>query len=87
MPVASSVGVLQASLQILTHLLDEGEVLIEELGDGLQDGVELDTLELQFEVGEAELGRAGSHRSAFLSARKRWWLSSQMRSKVALIWR
>src|SRR5260221_14781787 len=68
--VASGAGVLQASLQILTHLLDEGEVLIEKCGDGSQAGVELDTLELQFKVGEAELGRAVSHQSAFLSALK-----------------
>src|SRR5216684_4826322 len=85
--VASGAGVLQASLQILAHLLDEGEVLIEELGDGLEDGIEMDTLELQFEVGESELGRERSHRSEFLSGRRRWWLSSQMRSKVALILR
>ena len=85
--VASGAGVLQASLQILAHLLDEGKVLIEELGDGSQEGVELDALKLQFKVGEAELGREGSHRSESLSARRRWWLSSQMRSKVALIWR
>jgi len=84
---ASGVGVLQTTLQILAHLLDEGEVLIEELGDGSQDGVQMDALELQFKVGEAELGRAGSHWSAFLSARRRWWLISQMRSKVALILR
>ena len=66
-------------------MLDEGAVLIEELGDGSQEGVELDPLKLQFEVGEAELGRERSHRSEFLSARRRGWLSSQMRSKVALI--
>src|SRR2546427_5961061 len=40
--VASGAGVLQAALQILAHLLKEGEVLIEELGDGSQEGVELD---------------------------------------------
>ena len=85
--VASGAGVLQASFQILAHLLDEGEVLIEELGDGAEDGVEMDTLELQLEVGESELGRERSHRSAFLWASRRWWLSSQMRSKEALILR
>src|SRR5216684_3984646 len=85
--VASGAGVLQASFQILAHLLDEGEVLIEEFGDGAQARVELDPLKLQFKVGEAELGREGSHRSESLSASRRWWLSSQMRSKVALIWR
>src|SRR5207245_5796408 len=84
---ASGGGVLQATFQIVADLRDESEVLIEELGDSSQDGVEMDALELQFEVGESELGRAGSHRSAFLSARRRWWLSSQMRSKVALILR
>src|SRR5439155_21171617 len=32
-------------------------------GDGSQGGVELETLTLQFEISEAELGREGSHRS------------------------
>ena len=45
----------QAPFQILTDLLDQRFLLIEESGDGLQGGVELDAQALEVEVGEGDL--------------------------------
>src|SRR5487761_1895173 len=84
--VAPSVGLFQAPLQILAHLLDKSGMLLQEVGDTLQSGIKMDTLTLQLEIGEAELGyEAAAH--FFFSARSSSRLISQMRSKEALsIW-
>ena len=58
--IAAGGGVLQASFQILAHLLDQRPVLIEKVGDLSQEGIEGDVLGEELEIGEADLGRGGS---------------------------
>ena len=58
--VAPGVGVLQAAHQIQADLLDQSGVLVQECSDALQDGVEMDALSAQFQIGEAELGFGSS---------------------------
>jgi hypothetical protein len=82
----SSVGVLQSPRQILAHLLDQRGPVVQESGDALQEGIEVDALAPQFEIGETELG-FGDAGHAFFSGRNSCWFSSQMRSKVALSFR
>jgi hypothetical protein len=84
--IAAGVGVLQAPHQILAHLLDQGGMVIQESQDALQEGVEVDTLMAQFEIGKAEL-RWGEAVHTFFSGRSSCWFNSQIRSKVTLSWR
>jgi hypothetical protein len=46
-------GFFQTALQILSHLLDQGGLVIQEVGDASQGGVEMDPLGSQFQIGEA----------------------------------
>ena len=79
--VAPGVGVLQSTLQILAHVLDQRGMVVQEVSDALQRGIEVDTLVPQFEIGEAELGDGkAAHSSSPGAAVRR--LISQMRSKV-----
>lgn len=41
-------------------MLDEFLMLVEEIGDGLELGIELDALPLKFQVGETELSLIGT---------------------------
>ena len=58
--VAAGGGVCQAALEVLAHVLDQRLVLIDEVGDLLEEGVEGDVLGAELEIGEAPLGRGGS---------------------------
>ena len=73
---------LQAALQIPAYLLDQSGMVIEEVGDALQTGVEVDALMDKFQIGEAEL-RIEKAAHGFFSLRSSWWFNSRMRSKVA----
>jgi hypothetical protein len=46
-------------LEVLAHLLDQGLVLIDEVGDLLEEGIEGDVLGAELEIGEAPLRRGG----------------------------
>ena len=81
--MAPSVGFFQATFQILAHELDQSRMLFQEVSDALQSGIEVDTLTLQLEIGEAELGD-GKAAHFFFSVRSSSRLISQMRSKEAL---
>jgi hypothetical protein len=59
-PIAAGGGVLPAALEIPAYLLDQSLVLIDEVGDLLEEGVEGDVLGAELEIGEAPLGRGGS---------------------------
>ncbi len=54
---------LQAPDQVSPDAFDDGALLIEELRDALQGGLELDTLLHELQIGEAHLGVRRSHRS------------------------
>ena len=58
--VAAGGGLFQAALEIPAYLLDQSLVLIEEVGDLLEEGVQGDVLGAELEIGEAPLGRRGS---------------------------
>ena len=58
--VAAGGGVFQAALEVLAHVLDQRLVLIDEVGDLLEEGVEGDVLGAELEIGEAPLRRGGS---------------------------
>src|SRR5271165_4086228 len=53
--IAAGVGALQPPHQILAHVVDQGGMVVQESQDALQEGVEVDGLMAQFEIGEAEL--------------------------------
>ncbi len=55
-PASPCRGFLELALEIATHTFDELRMLIDEVRDGLQDGLELDALAHELEVGEADLG-------------------------------
>jgi hypothetical protein len=84
--VAAAGRLFQTAFQIFAHLLDQGRMFIQEAGDPLQGGVEMDTLILQLEIGETELRRQPPAHLCF-SARSSSRLISQMRSKDCLsVW-
>ena len=82
----SGVGVLQSARQILAHLLDQRGMVVQESEDALQEGIEVDAVVSQFEIGETELG-LGDTGHALFSGRNSCWFNSQMRSKVAFSFR
>jgi hypothetical protein len=45
----------------LAHQLDRLGLLVQQVGDGLEGGIEVDALAKELQVGEAELGAGGSH--------------------------
>ena len=51
----SDVRLFQAPLQILAHEFDQNGMLLQEIGDPLQGGVEVEPQTLQLEIGDAEL--------------------------------
>ena len=53
---ASGAGVLEASLEVLAHPLHEFRVVLDQVRDRLQDGIEAYTLAAERQVGEAHLG-------------------------------
>ncbi len=63
-------------------MLDQRGTVVEESENALQEGIEVDTLVAQFEIGKAELG-LGEAAHAFFSGRSSCWFNSQMRSKVS----
>src|SRR5712692_2149663 len=83
-PTAPRARVLQVPLEIAAHLLDQGWLLLQELRDATESGVELEALVPQFQIGEAELGFEDAAHYFFFSGRSSWWFNWQMRSKVAL---
>ena len=78
-----SVGFSQATFQVLAHEINQSRMLLQELRDALQSGIEVDTLAVQLEIGKAELGD-GKAAHFFFSVRSSSRLISQMRSKEAL---
>ena len=80
---ASSAGLFQAPLQILANEFDQIAMLLQETGDALQTGVEVNPQILQLVVGEAEL-RDEEAAHFFFSVRSSSRLISQMRSNEAL---
>ena len=54
--VASGVRLCQAPVQIQAHEFDESGMLLQEAGDALQTGIEVNPQTLQLEIGKAELG-------------------------------
>ena len=81
--MTSGAWIFQAPLQVLAYQFDEIGMLLQEIGDALQGGVEVDPQMLQLEIDEAEL-RDEEAAHFFFSARNRSRLISQMRSKQAL---
>ena len=79
-------GVLQPAHQILTHLLDQRGLVVQEGEDALQERVEMNALASQFKIGKAELGRGEAAHAGF-SGRSSCRFNSQMRSKVSFSWR
>ena len=53
------------------NLLDQGGMVVQQRGDGLELRIEVDALVAQFEIGEAELG-FGNPGHAFFSGRRSW---------------
>ena len=51
---------LETAQEIGAYVLDEFSVLVEEIGDGLEFGIELDALLLELQVGETELCLIGT---------------------------
>jgi hypothetical protein len=58
--VAAGGGFFQAGLEVLADLLDQRRVLLDEVGDLLEEGIEGDVLGAELEIGEAPWGRGGS---------------------------
>jgi hypothetical protein len=59
-PVASGVGLLQTFGQIASNLLDQFCVLVDEIRDRLQHGLQLDILAQELQIGKTELRLGGS---------------------------
>jgi hypothetical protein len=78
---SAGVGILEPSHQIQAHLFDQPGMLIQESDNALQEGVEVDALVAQFEIGKAELGLSDSAHA--FSGRSSCRFNSQMRSKVS----
>lgn len=55
-PVSSRGGVLQTALKILAHDLDQFGMPVDEVGNGLQHGIELHVLVQELQIGKADLG-------------------------------
>ena len=83
--MAPGVGPLQTTFQIFAHMLDQVRMFFQEASDPLQGGVEMNTLILQWEIGEAELGTPQAAHLCF-SACSNSRLISQRRSKDSLSW-
>ena len=80
---AARPGLFQATFQVLTHQFDQRRMLLEEISDAAQGGIQVDSLMLQLEIGKAELGD-GKAAHLFFSVRSSSRLISQMRSREAL---
>ena len=58
--LASRRGLLEAPLQVAPHVFDDRRVRVDEIGDGLQRGLELNVLVNELKIGEADLTVGGS---------------------------
>jgi hypothetical protein len=83
MPWRPVLGFFHATVHVLANKLDQRGMLLQEIRDALQSGIEVDTLTVQLEIGEAEMGD-GKAAHFFFSARSSSRLISQMLSKEAL---
>jgi len=59
-PMATGSGFLQTALQIASYLLEERGVQVEEVRDGLQNGMQAEVLLQELQVGKADLRLRGS---------------------------
>src|SRR5229473_210076 len=65
---ATSLGVLQAPYQIAADLLDHVFLVVEKIGNGLQQRLKAQTLTHQFPIGKTDLSlRCPRHRSALVA--------------------
>jgi hypothetical protein len=83
MPCRPALGFFKATFQVLAHEFDDVRMLLQEVGNALQGGIEVDTLTLQLDIGETKLA-VGKAAHFFFSVRSSSRLISQMRSKESL---